>query len=161
MRKKSEKFSIGSFQHKMRYDEAVHKHFIFEEGYRNTSYLDHLGNYTIGIGHLLGKSDSFSGLQWTDAKVRMVFENDLDISLRHAKEIFPQWDILPPKVQLALLDMIFNLGGYGFRQFKTAIRMVHAGRYQEAAVAALDSKWAKKDVPNRAKRVAKLLSNVA
>lgn len=143
-----------------RYSKAVHDHFAFEEGNRSESYLDTKGNWTIGIGHLLGKDKAFKGMRWTQEKIITVFENDLDISLDHAKTIFPQFDILPPKVQLAILDMIFNLGGYGFRQFKTVIRMVHAQRYPEAAVAALDSKWARQDVPNRAKRVAKLLSNV-
>ena len=143
-----------------RYSKAVHDHFTFEEGNRSESYLDTKGNWTIGIGHLLGKDKAFKGMRWTQEKIITVFENDLDISLDHAKTIFPQFAILPPKVQLAILDMIFNLGGYGFRQFKTVIRMVHAQRYPEAAVAALDSKWARQDVPNRAKRVAKLLSNV-
>lgn len=144
----------------MRYSTDVHKHFISEEGYRKKSYLDHLGNYTIGIGHLLGKNKAFKGLIWSDDKIIMTFENDLDISLKSAKDIFPHYDILPPNVQLAILDMIFNLGARGFREFKTVIRMVNSGRYEEAAIAALDSKWARQDVPNRAARTAKLLSNV-
>ena len=142
-----------------RYSKSVHDHFIAEEGYRTKSYKDTKGYWTIGIGHLLSKTENFEGLVWTDAKVRTVFENDLDNSLRHAKEIFPQYDILPPTVQLAILDMIFNLGGYGFRQFKTVIRMIHAGRYVDAAAAALDSKWARTDVPNRARRTAKLIAD--
>ena len=143
-----------------RYSKAVHDHFIAEEGYRTKAYKDTKGYWTVGIGHLLSKTVSFEGLVWSDAKVRTVFENDLDSSLRSAKEIFPQYETLPPNVQLAILDMIFNLGGNGFRQFKTVIRMINAGRYKDAAVAALDSKWARQDVPNRARRTAKLLSNV-
>jgi Phage-related lysozyme (muraminidase) len=143
-----------------RYSKAVHDHFAFEEGCRAESYLDTKGYWTIGIGHMLGKDIAFKGLRWSQEKIITVFENDLDTSLGHAQTIFPQFAILPPKVQLAILDMIFNLGGAGFRQFKTVIRMIHAQKYPEAAVAALDSKWARQDVPNRARRVAKLLSNV-
>lgn len=143
----------------LRYSADVLEHFKFEEGYRNKAYLDSKDYWTIGIGHLLGTDNAFSTLYWTDEKILTVFENDLDHSLAAAKEIFPEFAILPPKVQLAILDMIFNLGTTGFRQFKTVIRMVHAGRFPEAAVAALDSKWARHDVPNRAARVAKLLSN--
>lgn len=144
---------------KQRYSKEVHDHFITEEGYKHQSYLDHLGNYTIGIGHLLGTNGAFKGIKWGDAKISEVFENDLDIFLTAAKEIFPEWAILPPNVQLAILDMIFNLGPRGFRQFKTVIRMVHNGKFLEAGAAALDSKWARSDVPNRALRTAKLLSN--
>lgn len=144
-----------------RYSKAVHDHFIFEEGYRENSYLDTKGYWTIGIGHMLGRGNAFKGMKWTRAKILMTFENDLDIALNHAKTIFPHYSILPPNVQLAILDMIFNLGGQGFRKFKTVIRMVNEQRFPEAAVAALDSKWARTDVPNRARRVAKLLSNTA
>ena len=142
-----------------RYSKDVHDHFIAEEGYRPKAYKDSKGYWTIGIGHLLSKTESFAGLVWTDAKIREVFENDLDNSLRHAKEIFPQYAILPPPVQLAVLDMIFNLGGYGFRGFKNTIRLIHAQKYKEAADSAIQSKWARIDVPNRAKRVCKLLAS--
>jgi lysozyme len=142
-----------------RYSKQVHDHFIAEEGYRHESYTDSMGYWTIGIGHFLSKTQDFSGLVWDDAKIIEVFEDDLDRSVIPAKEIFPEWSILPANVQLGILDMIFNLGPTGFRQFKTVIRMVHNGNYLEAATAALDSKWARQDVPNRAKRTAKLLSN--
>lgn len=142
----------------MKYSKDVHDHFIREEGLRTVSYLDHLGNYTIGVGHYLGRDKAFKGIKWTTEKCIMVLESDIDTCLKHAKEIFPQFSTLPPNVQLAVLDMIFNLGGYGFRQFKTVIRMIHAQRYQDAAAAALESKWARQ-VPNRAARTTKLMSN--
>lgn len=142
-----------------RYSKQLHDHFIAEEGYRNESYTDHQGNWTIGIGHLLGKSDAFRGMRWSDAKVISVFENDIDTVVRNAKELFPEFSQLPPKVQLAILDMLFNMGINRFRGFKKTIRLIHLGRFAEAAVEALDSEWARHDVPNRAKRIAKLLSN--
>ena len=142
-----------------RYSKETHDHFIAEEGYRNKSYKDTRGFWTIGIGHLLGVSDAFSNMYWTDEKIIQVFENDLDRSLKAAKEIFPQYDILPEKVKLAILDMIFNLGPVGFRKFKNTIRLIHEGRYAEAAQSASQSLWARQ-VPNRAQRTCKLLSNV-
>lgn len=142
-----------------RYSKEVHDHFIAEEGYRTKSYKDTKGYWTIGIGHLLSKTENFSGLVWSHEKVMTVFENDLDKTVVTAKEIFPEWDTFPSRVQLAILDMIFNLGPYGFRQFKNTIRLIHARKFAEAAAGALQSKWARVDVPNRAKRTAKLLSN--
>lgn len=141
-----------------RYSKKIHDHFILEEGFRNDAYKDHLGNWTIGVGHYLGKSAEFANLRWTDAKVLGVLENDIDVALADAKQLFPEWETLPPNVQLALLDMSFNMGIATFRKFKQTIRLVHEGKYAEAAASASDSKWARQ-VPNRAKRITKLLSN--
>jgi lysozyme len=143
----------------MRYSKAVHDHFILEEGYRNKSYRDSRGFWTIGIGHFLGTDNAFANIKWTDEKIGEVFENDLDKSLATAKEIFPEYNTLPENVQLAILDMIFNLGPGGYRKFKQTIRLIHEGRFVEAAQSASQSAWARQ-VPNRAARVCKLLSNV-
>lgn len=142
-----------------RYAPHIHEHFIFEEGLRLKSYTDHKGNWTIGVGHLLGKSNSFSGMEWTREQVMETFEDDLDIAVENAYQIFPEFAIVPPNVQLAIVDMLFNMGINRFRGFKKTIRLLHAQKYEEAAAEALNSKWAKYDVPVRAKRVAKLLSN--
>lgn len=142
-----------------KYNKKIHEHFIFEEGFRNESYLDHQGNYTIGIGHYLGKSDAFKGIKWSDEKVMTVFENDLDIAVDGAKQIFPQFNTFSENVQLAIMDMIFNMGINRFRGFKKTIRLIHQGKFKEAAQEALDSEWAKRDVPNRAKRISKLLAS--
>ena len=141
-----------------RYSKKIHDHFIFEEGFRNEAYKDHLGNWTIGVGHYLGASANFAGLKWSDEKVLQVLENDIDVALADAKQLFPEWEVLPPNVQLALLDMSFNMGITTLRKFKTTIRLVHEGKYAEAAASASDTKWARQ-VPNRAKRITKLLSN--
>ena len=143
----------------MKYSKDVYDHFIMEEGFRTKAYLDHQGNYTIGVGHLLGRNPKYKGMVWSEEKVMSVLDDDIDIALGHAKTIFPQFDIIPPKVQLGILDMIFNLGGRGFREFKKMIRMINLQKYQEAAKEALDSEWAREDVPNRARRTAKLISN--
>lgn len=142
-----------------RYSEDVHNHFIAEEGFKLESYTDHQGNWTIGIGHLLGRDNAFRGLRWSEEKVRQVFENDLDIALSNARQVFPGFNTMPPKVQLAIMDMLFNMGLGRFRGFKKTIRLLNSGLYAEAAVEAMDSEWAKHDVPNRAARVTKLLSN--
>lgn len=142
-----------------RYSKSVHDHFIFEEGMRNKSYKDTRGYWTIGIGHLLGAHDDFSGMYWTDPKILMTFENDLDRSFATAKEVFPEYSTFPHTVQIAILDMIFNLGASGFRQFKQTIRLIHNGEYSKAADSAALSLWARQ-VPNRARRTCDLLRTV-
>jgi lysozyme len=140
-----------------RYGKEIVDHFIREEGYSEKSYLDTKGNWTIGIGHLLGVGSSFSDMRWTRAKIISVFENDLDSAYADAKIIFPQFMSFSYNVQLAILDMIFNMGAVRFRGFKKSIRLINEGRFKEAAVEILDSKWAKVDVPNRAIRVSNLM----
>lgn len=140
----------------LRYSKDVHDHFILEEGMRNKAYLDTRGYWTIGIGHMLGRDDEFRGMYWTDIKALMTLENDIDTAVVLAKDVFPEWDVLPDNVKLALMDMCFNLGNR-FRQFKQTIRLIHNGRYKEAAESAAQSLWARQ-VPNRARRVLKILA---
>lgn len=141
-----------------RYSKEVHDHFVAEEGKRNKAYKDTRGYWTIGVGHMLGTSDDFSIMYWSDVKAFTVLENDIDGAVRLGKELFPEWDFLPEHVQLAVMDLCFNLGNR-FRQFKQTIRLIHESRYSEAAASAAASLWAKQ-VPNRARRTCKLLAGV-
>ena len=141
-----------------RYSKAVHDHFVSEEGFKTKSYLDTEGYWTIGIGHMLGKEAKYEGIVWTVEKCWLMLEKDIDDAAELCYDIFPEYNILPPNVQLALLDMCYNMGNR-FRQFKQTIRLVHKGQYLAAANSASQSLWARQ-VPNRARRVCKLLSNV-
>lgn len=140
-----------------RYSKEVHDHFISEEGMRNKAYLDTEGYWTIGIGHLLGKGDGFEDMYWSDEKAIMTLENDIDNAFHLANDIFPEYEVLPPNVRMAILDMCYNLGNR-FRKFKQTIRLIHEGRYKEAAASAANSLWARQ-VPNRARRTTKLLAS--
>jgi len=141
-----------------RYSRQIIDHFILEEGYRNRAYKDTHDNWTIGVGHLLGKDDAFGAMVWSDQKIIEVLENDIDTAARHARTIFPHYETLPDNVKLGILDMIFNLGGGGFRKFVITIRLINESKFLEASESAAGSRWASQ-VPNRAKRTVKLLSN--
>ena len=56
----------------------------------------------------------------------------------------------------ALIDMRFELGGAGFREFKTMIAAILTWDWNAAAAAALDSLWAKQ-VPDRAQEDAEMI----
>lgn len=131
-------------------------HFVREEGYRRKAYKDHLGNWTIGVGHLLGTSPKFATYVWDDETILKTLEINVDTAVAAAKEIFPQYDIFSPGLQLAMADMLFNLGEARFRKFKQTIRFINESRFVEAAEGALQSLWATQ-VPNRAKRVTDLI----
>ena len=71
------------------------------------------------------------------------------------------WDQLPTDIRVALSNMAYQLGASGVMRFRKMVAAFKAGDFAEAAREALDSKWAKQDTPNRAKRVAALIAGAA
>jgi len=141
----------------MKYNQKTIDHFIREEGYRLTKYLDTTNNWTIGIGHKLTQSELKSGLSSiTKEQAYNLLEKDLDVALDGVNRLFPDYNSYPENTRLALLDMCFNLGYTGLSGFIITIDLIKKRRFKDAAQQALKSKWAQQ-VPNRAKRVTKLL----
>lgn len=142
----------------MPYSKKTIDHFVFEEGIRLNKYLDTTNNWTIGIGHKLTVHELKNNLfTVTMEQAYDILEKDLDIAKDNAKRIFPQYDTYPENVKLALLDMSFNLGYAGLSKFITTIGLIKERKFEEASVQAMKSLWARQ-VPNRAKRVTKLLA---
>jgi lysozyme len=142
----------------MPYSKKTIDHFVFEEGLRLNKYLDTTGHWTIGIGHKLTKEDLGNNLSTiTKEQAYEILEKDLDIAKKDTKRIFPEYDTYPENVKLALLDMTFNLGYSGLSKFVVTIPLVKQRKFKEAADQAMKSLWARQ-VPNRAKRVTKLLA---
>jgi lysozyme len=140
----------------MQLTEQIKDHFIFEEGYRNKSYRDTEGLWTIGIGHLLGADNQYQNLVWSDEKIHNVFEQDFQEAVKTAKKLALNFDSLPAKTQIGLIDMSFNLGYRRLSKFYQTLKFINEGKLEEAAAQALKSKWARQ-LPNRSKRVAELL----
>lgn len=141
----------------MKYSQAVVDHFIREEGYRKKSYKDTKGYWTIGVGHFLGAERKWEGLVWAPEQIMTTLERDISNAEQDARQMFPQWERFDEGMKLAMTDMVFNMGINSFRGFKNTIRMIHNGKFKEAAANAALSKWATIDVPNRAKRVLELI----
>jgi GH24 family phage-related lysozyme (muramidase) len=140
----------------MKYPKHVVDHFVAEEGLVLSRYLDTEQFATIGIGHKLLPHEM--GLQIvTRNQAYAMLEADLDIATRSCVKLFPNFYKFPANTQLGILDMVFNLGENGFRQFSKTIQLLNEGKFQEASREALNSKWATQ-VPNRARRTARLLS---
>lgn len=122
------------------------------EGRVPHAYLDSLGYLTIGIGHLV---DERKGGRLPDAIIDALFEHDLH---EHANELFallPWARDLDPVRQAVLIDMFFNMRR-GLLGFKETLRHFEAGRWDAAADAMLDSKWATQ-VRGRAVRLAAMV----
>jgi lysozyme len=121
------------------------------EGRVPHAYLDSLGYWTIGIGHLV---DRRKGGRLPDHIIDALFEHDLQ---EHANELFASlpWAMdLDPVRQAVLIDMFFNMRR-GLLGFKETLRHFQEGNWPAASEAMLDSKWAQQ-VKTRATRLAKM-----
>jgi lysozyme len=130
---------------------------IEDEGEVLHAYQDPLGFLTIGIGHLIDKRKG-GGIS-PDAS-RFLWNEDID-AIEKRLLLHAPWVLrLDPVRQRVLYNMAFQLGVgiegqtgglLGFRRTCAAIR---AGRYDDAAVLMLQSKWGQEDSPERALRLA-------
>ena len=113
-----------------------------------------------GKPHVLPEQYRKVGTIIPDAAIDAIFEYDIDIAIRDAQRfaLAPSlWDKLGDVRREVLVNMSFNLGYprlSGFVKFQQALL---EGDYETAADEMLDSKWARDDVPNRAKRLARIM----
>lgn len=122
------------------------------EGRVPHAYEDSLGYLTIGIGHLI---DQRKGGRLPEPIIDALFEHDFH---EHANELFahlPWARNLDTVRQAVLIDMYFNLRR-GLLGFKETLRHFQSGRWDAAAAAMLDSKWASQ-VKTRATRLATMV----
>ncbi|MDR3347058.1 MAG: glycoside hydrolase family protein [Helicobacteraceae bacterium] len=113
------------------------------EGFRLKAYLDTLGYWTIGYGHLLGKSDHPAIETIDKDEAEKLFEVDFEIALKDAKALVFEWDAMGEARQAVVINMAFNLGFNKLRKFAKMISHIEGKRYAQASIEMLDSLWAK------------------
>lgn len=112
------------------------------EGLRLTAYKDSLGKWTVGYGHLLQPQYE----DWTDYTITIDEADDLLAQDMHsAIDIangFPYFDTMNDVRQAALISMAYQLGSQPLHwpMFMAALGVED---YAAAAIAGLDSLWAK------------------
>lgn len=131
----------------------------FEEGEvksggKHVVYKDHLGFWTLGIGRLV---DARKGGGLTDEEAAYLLSNDIERTHAELLRRMPCYARLSQVRQRAILNMAFQMGVDGVLKFKKMIAALDRGAYAAAAAEALDSKWAREDTPDRARRVAESL----
>lgn len=125
---------------------------IRDEGWRNHPYTDTTGHLTIGVGHNL----TDNGL--SDDVIRIVLLEDIAIAEDGARDIFgAHWHTLSEPRQLAIINMIFNLGVEGFKKWPNTIAAIKAGQWKEVERLLRNSKWARQ-VKSRADRVIRMFT---
>ena len=106
------------------------------EGVRSKVYLDTENIETIGVGRNLRDR----GL--SDDEIELMLANDIKDFREEVDRAFSWWAELDDVRQRVIVDMAFNMGTGSLSKFKLTLGHVEAGRYEEASVEMLDSKWA-------------------
>jgi lysozyme len=130
---------------------------IKEEGDRQGVYKDHLGYWTIGIGHFIGSD--LSKLKLDKKVTDLIFKLDLRECIRARNKAFGKLKVLTwskPR-RIAVTCMFFQLGESRFLDFHTTIKHIKAGRWEDASISASESLWAREQTQTRARRVCYML----
>jgi lysozyme len=125
-----------------------------DEGERACAYQDHLGYWTIGVGRLVDDRKPGSGLRHDE--IAYMLNNDVDDRIDQLTRRISWFQDLDDARRGALLNMSFQLGVDGLLQFERTLKLIEERKYDLAAHAMLQSKWAKQ-TPARAKRMAEQL----
>lgn len=116
------------------------------EGVRLMPYRCPAGKLTIGVGRNLDDR----GISTRTAE--QMLDEDIDACLTDL-QAYPWFGSLDAIRQRALVDLRFNLGSAGFRQFKKMIGALQRHDYAEAANQLASSAWAGQVQPARRDRL--------
>ena len=130
--------------------DILKKQLIRDEGLRLSAYQDSEGWWTIGVGRLIDKR---KGGGITQEEAMYLLDHDIATAEHALFAAFPWTQSLDEVRQRVLISMVFNLGLTKFAEFKRTLAHVQAGRWADAAVGMLESKWAEQ-VGDRALRLA-------
>ena len=150
--------------------DAVTERLKVEEGFRSTTYLDNLGNETIGYGTLLPLTDAERASLGDDRDLASagITETEGESFLRgrlraDAEEfigLWPPYGGQPFEVRVELVDAAYQLGAHGLRQFHAMLGFLAAGDYEAAADDVLQTLWAEQ-TPARTDSAAAVFRRVA
>lgn len=120
---------------------------VRDEGLRTRAYRCTAGKLTIGVGRNL------DDVGISPAEAMAMLANDIAAVTTQLDARLPWWRQLDEPRQHVLANMAFNIGIDGLCKFKNTLALIQAGKYDDAASAMLQSKWAGQ-VGNRARRLA-------
>ena len=132
-----------------------------KEGFRDQPYRCPTGHWTIGYGHNL-EGDKVN-YHWINEEKKIsvkdaefLLSQDVAEAIGNLRRVFSKFNDFSEKRQIALIDMMFNMGMATFLEFVKMIYSIEIDDWQGAAWHALDSTYAKQVGP-RAVEVAKML----
>lgn len=105
-----------------------------DEGWRAKPYQDSVGVWTVGYGFNLESRPM-------PESVGRYWMREILIECVADLEEFPFWALANEARRHAFVNMRYNLGGAGFRQFQNMIGAANRGDWMAAAAHARDSRW--------------------
>lgn len=126
-----------------------------DEGIVLEVYRDSRKLKTIGIGHLLTRKEKATGLVYgvnikdglTLDEALAIFDIDVERHDKKAEKLMKEKGIDIKKLswdqEMAIKDMVFQLGYTGASKFKNTFKLIKEGKYEEAAKAVTYSLWYK------------------
>ena len=143
--------------------ERLREEIIADEGCVLEVYKDHLGYYTVGVGHLILPSDeeweTSVGTKITQTRADELLFQDFNNVLKECEDNLTASPEVSEEVRLILANMAFNLGLPRLKKFKKMLKAIDEKDYVKASEEGLDSKWAKQ-VYNRAHRLMDRLRSI-
>jgi lysozyme len=134
------------------------------EGYRHQPYKDHLGNWTVGSGHLLHNdklAPHFPDCKTVGALLDKLSDreqhdrwllDDIEQAIVDARQWVQTFDSLSDARQEVLVEMCFQLGLGGVGKFVKTHGYIMEENFVAAANEMLDSRWAEQ-TPHRAREL--------
>lgn len=134
--------------------ERLKTQIIEHEGLRYKAYKDTLGNWTIGVGHLVKLPDEEYLLRGSlkEYEVMQIFDTDLNQAIDDARKFVDEYSINDIAFEI-IVDMAFNLGLPKLSKFKRLKQALIDNDYVRASEEMLASLWARQ-LPNRSKALA-------
>jgi lysozyme len=130
--------------------QAITAELIRDEGLRLKPYRCTAGALTVGVGRNL------DAVGISEVEARVLLSNDIERVWCEVTQALPWVTGLSDARQRVILNMGFNLGISGLLEFKRTLSAIKEGRYSEAALFMLESRWAGQ-VGDRAKRLSRMM----
>lgn len=130
----------------------IEEELIKEEGLSLSCYKDTLGNYTIGVGHLLKSPCETITLEYAGK----LLKEDINIAVNSLRKNVPVFSELDEVRQYVLISMAFNLGINRLLSFKKMLLALESKNYEVAAKEMKDSLWYRQ-VKGRAEKLINLM----
>ena len=143
--------------------ESLKNRVRIHEGIRTSMYLDSLGKATIGIGHLIKPHEReryAEGVEISMDEVEELFEMDLNRAAAGAESLIKECigHDLPPHIEEVILEMVYQLGTQGVRNFKKFWKALRIKDWKTAASEMKDSRW-HKQTTKRCESLAEIVAN--
>ena len=136
--------------------DAVKQMIIRHEGMKTKPYIDSMGNWTVGIGHLIGKSlPADMNREFNQQEIMGMFEQDFAKHYGIAQQT-PGWDKANESGKGAMVDLAFNMGQW-WTKFPATAKALMSGDFTGAATGLKDSAWFKQ-VGSRGAEIVAMMS---